>query len=166
LAIIIIGLGWVFRKATNRKGTWNSFDDNINLIINEPDKQQMFKSGVDSKGETECRRVLENIFHRPFNKIRPNFLKNPVLKSQYPFELDCYNSELKLAIEYNGVQHYKFVPHFHKTEQNFHAQQYRDYIKNQLCKEYDICLIVVPFTVEINDIENHIKQKLQEHGYY
>ena len=56
----------------------------------------------DSADETECRRVVEEHFQQQFPKCRPDFLKNNVTStdiSTYNMELDCYNEELKLAVE-------------------------------------------------------------------
>ena len=61
--------------------------------------------------ETRCREYLEKFFNKPFPTIRPDWLKYP--KTNKNLELDMYNAELKLACEYDGVQHTKFVPLFH-----------------------------------------------------
>ena len=92
----------------NNKGTWSKnytyvrdfrdFKHNDNIHTrNSPPK--------DSKGEIECRKVLEEIFNRPFKKHRPNFLNNPVTGGMFNLELDCYNDDIGLALEYNGIQH-------------------------------------------------------------
>ena len=51
----------------------------------------------ESKGERICKEVAEKIFKRPFDKIRPDFLKND--KTGRNMEIDVYNDELKLGIE-------------------------------------------------------------------
>jgi hypothetical protein len=72
---------------------------------------------------------------------------------------------LKLACEYNGAQHYKYIPYFHKTKDSFHNQKYRDYMKRDLCNKNGITLIEVPYTVKIEHIENYIIDKLLKSGY-
>ncbi len=64
------------------------------------------------------------------------------------FELDGYCEELKLAIEYNGIQHYEFIGgHFHKGGvEKFESQQLRDEIKSDECADMGIRLIIVPYT--------------------
>ena len=121
--------------------------------------------GGDSKGERECRRVLEVIFQRPFDKARPYFLNNPVTGGTNNLELDCFNQELRLAVEYSGQQHYKFIPYFHKNKEAFQTQKYRDYMKATMCKENNINLIVVPYTVKIKDIQSFLMKELQILGY-
>jgi hypothetical protein len=117
----------------------------------------------DSSGEIECRRVLEKIFNKPFYKSRPDFLRNFVVGTNN-LELDCFNEELRIAVEYNGQQHYKFIPYFHRTKDAFHNQKYRDNIKAQICKERGITLIEVPYTIKKENIKSFIIQKLHESG--
>lgn len=117
-----------------------------------------------SKGEAECRRVLEKIFNRSFPNVRPNFMKNSVTGEN--LELDMYNPELNLACEYNGIQHYKFNKWMHKnSSSNFQNQQYRDMIKRSLCKQNNINLIEVPYTVKLEDIETFIINRLKKLNY-
>jgi hypothetical protein len=116
---------------------------------------------ADSKGEIECRRVLEKIFNKPFNKARPNFLNNPVTGGNFNLELDCYNEDLQIAVEYNGLQHYKYVPYFHKNNEAFLNQKYRDDMKRRICKDENIILIEVPYTVKVENIERFIKDELR-----
>ena len=121
----------------------------------------------DSKGEVECRRVLETIFNTPFPKNRPDILRNSVTSGDgvdFNLELDCYNPDLKIACEYNGVQHYKYTPYFHKTKDSFQNQKYRDYMKRDLCIKNGILLIEVPYTVKIADIRNYIITELKKSG--
>ena len=114
------------------------------------------KQSFCSVGEKTCRKVLEKKFRRPFPKARPHFLRNAITGTN--LELDCYNEELKLAVEYNGQQHYKYSPYFHKTKEAFHNQLYRDDIKKRLCKQNNIHLIEVPYTV--SNIEEYLLKKL------
>jgi hypothetical protein len=128
--------------------------------------QPVFKkqSKYESKGESECRRVLQKIFNKPFNSVRPDFLRNPVTGNNHNLELDCYDPELKLAVEYNGEQHYKYIPYFHKNKEAFHNQKYRDLIKRQMCRDNGVHLIEVPNTVKVGQIEQYLLNKLRNIG--
>lgn len=162
----------VYSKLSGKKGTWSKITPKI--IHNEDDEEDKEEEtikkrrrrggggGGESKGEVECRRVMQKLFDKPFYKIRPQFLNNPVTFGTNNLELDCFNEELKLAVEYDGAQHYKFIPHFHKTHDGFMNQRYRDYMKEQMCKENKIRLIRVPYTVKIENIESFIVNKLEE----
>lgn len=137
---------------------------------------------TESKGERECRRVMESLFVKPFSKSRPDFLRNPVtsgddqgiIRGEAPhgpaergnnLEIDCFNAELRLGVEYNGIQHYKYKPFFHKNFEAFRNQQYRDEMKRSLCKENGIKLIEVPYTVKHEDIAVFIAKALDQLGY-
>jgi hypothetical protein len=117
----------------------------------------------ESRGETLCRKIAEKIFEKPFVKVRPEFLKNNVTGKN--LELDIYNEELKIAIEYDGQQHTKYVPFFHKNYEDFLNQRYRDEIKKMLCKQNGINLISINYDVPDADIETTIRLQAKHLGY-
>ncbi len=69
-----------------------------------------------SKMEWYTRKLIEAMTGHEFIKIRPDWLLN---NRGNRMEIDMYNKDLNLAIEYNGVQHYKFIRHFFKDESDF-----------------------------------------------
>ena len=113
-----------------------------------------------SKGEKICRDTLEKIYGMPFPNVRPGWLVND--KTGRCLELDCYNEDLKLAVEMDGIFHYKWPNSFHKTYEEFKEQQYRDRLKDKLCKERGVHLIRVPYNVQNNIISVYIISKLPE----
>jgi len=119
-----------------------------------------YKNGKLSKGEELCKQVVEDMFGKKFYCIRPNFLKNP--ETGRNLELDLYNDSLKLAIEYNGAQHYVYPSAFLKNEQDLLNQIRKDEYKRQMCDENGIYLITVPYTVPLKykDISEYIKYHL------
>ena len=121
------------------------------------------KQGKDSKGEIECARILEKIFNKPFRKIRPSFLFNDAIRDGRNLELDMYNEELRIGLEYNGRQHYEYIPYFHRNRATFQNQQYRDYIKKQLCKKNNRFLITVPYYIKFDELESYIVSILRTH---
>lgn len=127
----------------------------------EPDLSNMKPN--ESKGEAHARNLALIIFGKPFTKIRPDMLKNNV--TGHNLELDLYNDELKLGIEYSGVQHYKFVPFFHKNYEHFLTQKYRDEIKRMLCQKNEIHLIEIPYTVKLKDMETFIRIEARKLGF-
>jgi hypothetical protein len=168
--IVLYGL---YRKITGKKGTWSTKSyyipiTSINRNTNNYATQSKQTAPKESKGECECRRVLQQLFRKynsQFNKARPDFLRNPVTGGNFNLELDCFEPELRLAVEYNGVQHYKYVPHFHNNKEAFLNQKYRDQMKRQLCKEHGINLIEVPYTVKVEDIKNFLEKEIVLLGY-
>lgn len=152
LFIVCFGL---YYKSKNIKGSWSRY------VYHIPTKKVVSNFQRESKGEIECRRVLQFLFNRPFNKARPDFLRNPVTGGEYNLELDCFDSELRIAVEYNGIQHYKYTPFFHKNKEAFLNQKYRDDMKRRICRENGILLIEVPYTTKIEDIKEYIEQTLK-----
>ena len=171
-SIVFILLYAFYNWFKGKTGTWSNkqyFDYTLsgNKEIAKSVQQQSFSNNSfgESKGETECRRVLQNIFKKPFSKARPDFLRNEVTGNNFNLELDCFNEELRLAVEYNGIQHYKYTPYFHKSYEHFLNQKYRDYMKRTMCKEAGITLIEVPYTVKIQDIYKFLRLELVKNGY-
>lgn len=116
-----------------------------------------------SKGEKKCKEFAQFYFQKPFEKARPDFLKNPVTGEN--LELDLYNAELNLAIEYNGVQHYKYNSFMHKnSRERFYNQQYRDILKKDMCDKTGVRLIVVPYTVPEDQIGGFLFQEFKKQG--
>lgn len=124
--------------------------------------QKKFRVARESRGETECRRVLEKIFKAPFPNVRPAWLNNSV--TGRALELDCYNESLNIAVEYNGRQHYEYIPAFHHTRDAYYNQQYRDERKKELCAQNGTYLVVVPYTVAVDAIENYLVDRLRGIG--
>lgn len=110
------------------------------------------------QGEKTCLNVIRyaNIYGtKQFSKIRHPDIINPVTNK--PLELDLYNHKMKMAVEYNGKQHYEKVQYFHKKEESFNDQVARDNNKRLLCDMHGIKLITVPYTYNSSrSIEDYI----------
>jgi hypothetical protein len=113
-----------------------------------------------SKGEQICRETMEKIYGVPFINTRPKWLKNPTTNRN--LELDCYNDKLKLAVEYNGIQHYKWCSFAKQSYSDFREQIRRDRIKVDLCEQHGVYLIVVPYNVTLSQIPTYIMYHLPE----
>ena len=152
------------QQENNKEQQENNKEQNeyLNNIVKT--KTLKKKKTIPKKHETRCRIILENLFKMPFVSVRPDFLKYD--KTGKNLELDMYNADLKLALEYDGIHHRKFTEFFHKSEQDFIHQQDRDQFKEEKCKELGIILIRVPDTVKFEDLEIYIKNKLDEKGIF
>jgi hypothetical protein len=127
---------WETTYQTIRQGSWCP-ECNVNLC------------------ERTCKKILEYIFKKDFSKIRPSWLDN--------LELDGYNEELKLAFEYNGAQHYRFIKYWHKTLDYFELKKEHDKKKIELCEKKGINLIVIPYTVNYKDLYSFILQECKQY---
>ena len=119
-----------------------------------------------SRSEKLTREIFERIMGCDFSSIRPHFLKNP--KTGYNLELDGYNENLKLAFEYNGIQHYKFHKPFHKNEDDFKKRREHDEFKYKRCIEMGITLISVPYKFSCynpDELEIFIKDQLFQNEF-
>lgn len=160
-------------QETGTSVTWNDIYEHILWVLFRPidpprsrprQRQSSFAAGGSSRGEQMCKSFVEFYFQRSFTKTRPDFLKNPVTGDN--LELDIYNPELKLAIEYNGAQHYHYNSFMHKNSRDkFQNQQYRDLIKKDLCGKEGITLVVVPYTIPHDKIGSFLFGELKKLGY-
>jgi hypothetical protein len=148
------------KKLQNKDG-----EEFLNETVKTPSGQLSKKrKTIPKKHETRCRLIMENTFRAPFISIRPDFLKYP--KTGKNLELDVFNQDLMLALEYDGVHHRKYTEFFHKSEQDFIEQQERDRYKDEKCKELGITLIRVPDTVKYDDLEEYIKKELDKKSVF
>lgn len=145
------GVDLVHVKTKKKKPGKNFFKENL---YRENPREQ--KSG--SISETACRMIFQSYTGKFFHSVRPEFLRSP--RTNRCLELDGYNEELRLAFEYNGIQHYEFPNRFHRTIDEFKIQQENDRFKEARCRELGIDLIVIPYTVK--DLERFIREKLEE----
>lgn len=156
ISVFTIIICWIFKK-NDSQYTGISIDTSVLRKKTLKDSQK----GV-YKNEERCREIIQKIYNRPFTKVRPDFLKNP--KTGRNLELDMYNPELKIAVEYNGIQHRTYAPYFHKSPGDYLDQVDRDKFKIKRCKDEGITLIVVPDTVRYHEMENYIKSELKNAG--
>ena len=66
---------------------------------------------------------------------------------------DFYIPDRNLAIEYDGEQHFKYVPYFHKTKQQFSNAKGRDRHKNNYALAHRISLYRIPY-FEIDNVNS------------
>lgn len=112
------------------------------------------------KRQSKCCEIMEKVYGKSFSSIRPKWLKNPETGGN--LELDCYNEELNIALEYNGIQHYIFPNSYHKTYEDFISSVRRDKFKYEQCEKNDTYLIVVPYNIKDEELETYIHERLPE----
>jgi len=82
-------------------------------------------------------------------KILEDFWGKHVVFEEFPvagtkMSLDFYNANKKIAVEVQGKQHFKYVPHFHgKNKINFISQLRRDNQKKEFCEMNNIKLVEI-----------------------
>lgn len=109
-----------------------------------------------SKGETMVKKILNELGYK-FIEEYP--LYHELLPSKHPLFCDFYIDELKLIIEYNGIQHYKPVEFFGGVE-NLTRIQKCDDNKRKISKLCNIDILEIPYTY---NSYNKIKNIILEH---
>ena len=110
--------------------------------------------------ENKMRRCLERLLGMQCPKVRPAFLVNPATKHR--LELDAYCEHLKIACEFQGIQHAEYPNPVHTTRKAFEAQVARDRLKVELCKQHSVMLVAVPHTVARQHIAAFLRAALKE----
>lgn len=110
-------------------------------------------------GERKCRYVFESLFNEKFptTTVKPD---------DGTLILDGYAEALKMAFEYQGQQHYRYMPHLHKSRQNFEKSCERDACKVAWCSSSGIRLIVIPYWKNDNDgsLVEFIREEVSMNG--
>lgn len=115
--------------------------------------------GVAKIGE---RWINETLLYNYIKLLFPNHLVEreatpPWLGKQ---RLDVYIPALRLAVEYQGKQHYEPIPHF-GGEEGFARAQERDKQKAKFCKQNNVDLVY--FTYKENLTEKLVDKRLQKY---
>lgn len=114
------------------------------------------KIGERFVSETELYRITKSIFSN--NKVIHHY-RAKWLEGQ---EIDIFVPHLNLAIEYDGIQHFKPIKAW-GGEEGLKMNIERDKIKEEKCKENNVTLI--RFSYKENDLlsENYVKSKLMKY---
>lgn len=102
-----------------------------------------------SKGEIEVRNWLQN------NNIE--FSEQHTFsdcRDRLPLRFDFYLPHYNMLIEFNGIQHYRYIPAFHKNNNHdsFERVKQRDIIKSEYCKSNGLQLLIIPYNRKVNDV--------------
>lgn len=91
---------------------------------------------------------------------------NISFKSQYSFPAlpkryyDFYLPDQHICIEFDGIQHFKYVPSWHKSEEGFKIAQQRDKEKTEFCVNSNIKLIRIPYWDYSKLNQEYLKEKM------
>jgi hypothetical protein len=116
-----------------------------------------------SWGEGVCRSLMELFFKAPFSKVRLREMKSD---KGIPLELDCYNEDLSIAVEHQGMHHYKSQSNW-GGDKALLRQSKHDAIRRRYCRKHDILLIEVPEVetlTPLKDLPKFIASRLKKGG--
>lgn len=104
-------------------------------------------------------KILESLLNVKMIKNKKyNWLKNP--NTNYLLELDAYNEKLKIAVEYQGVQHFKTKNGYFGGKEALVKRQKHDEIKRKICKEKGILLLEPNYKMDEEDIKYYYLEKI------
>lgn len=114
-------------------------------------------------GERIVREFFEQIFDRPFPKVRPQWLRG---NAGWTLELDGYCEELGLAFEHQGRHHYSeisFTSIKRRVAKKTHSKTVKnDQIKRQACKAQKVVLFEIPEIPNLLKIEELLPYIIKE----
>ena len=96
-----------------------------------------------SKGETKVANLLRRAGVPYQTEFTFNNLKGVKEKLRFDFAFK-YRGFLILC-EVDGIQHFQYTPHFHKSPADFRRQKEYDIKKNKYCLSNNIPLIRIPY---------------------
>lgn len=115
--------------------------------------------------ENKCRFILEKLTEKLFPRTNFGVRNNDIFKRH--FQIDCYNDEFKLGLEYQGLQHFKKVKGWNIGGKELDLYKQRDKEKNRLCKNMNINLFYITYQ-DSNKGDDYliriIKQNLRSSG--
>lgn len=132
----------------NRK-VWNIIENEIRQLVGKK------KIGEAWTNETNLYYYIKSIFKdkKIYRHYRPDFLKG--------LELDIFIEEIKLGIEYQGLQHFEPVKHW-GGEDSFKKLQERDILKQKICNSLGINILYFKYN---EDLSQDLVIKKLNHRY-
>lgn len=121
-------------------------------------------SKMEGFSERTIRQHLIDLTNLQWVKNRPDWLniRNSTNK-HFNLEIDCWCDELNTGVEVDGKQHHEFPNKYHKTIEEFNAQQSRDLFKIQKFSELGKNLIrirALDYYDSIDEMLYYLEQEL------
>lgn len=112
-----------------------------------------------SQGEEAISRILDkyNIEYSTQYKV---LLSLTLFGRNEELRVDFYLPKQNVIIEFNGIQHYKEVKHFHEKDNGFEKQKDRDKKLKRWCKDNGVKLLIIKYTQK-DKIEKILKQHIK-----
>jgi hypothetical protein len=103
--------------------------------------------------------VHEKLLYSIIESLFPNYTVLYHYRAQWleNLELDIYIEELKIGIEYQGIQHYEIITHWGGAD-GLKQRQFNDAKKKRLCEEHEITLVYFDYNEPITNA--YVKNKM------
>lgn len=102
-----------------------------------------------------CRQIIEQLYSAKFNSCW-NTIKRVGKRN---LQLDGYCPELKIAFEYQGIQH---IQGWKSKKESLELIKQRDKEKKQICKDMGILLLEINYYKKINDVLDIINTTIKD----
>lgn len=96
---------------------------------------------------TQVHSILNELF--PANPHKRIFCEHYVRYKSQKLFFDFYIKDLKVLLECQGEQHFKYVQHFHGDKSAFMKHKERDNLKIEYVQKNNLYLVVLNFDEEI-----------------
>lgn len=111
-----------------------------------------------SKHHCRARKLIKQIF--PCNIVLEEvLLKGSKTHNNKNLRADFLIPDSNLLVEVHGEQHYEFVGHFYKTQQDMFNAMLRDKIKKEWCENNNIELIILPYNEDDDEWSKRLKRE-------
>jgi hypothetical protein len=138
--------------------TARSLKDDIKQLVNDTEVLAKTELGIPLNND---KWVFESLL---FHKVKPIFKDVLVIRQGMPIWLkpqrfDVWVPSLKIAIEYNGLQHYEPVDFFGGID-TFKKQKRRDRRKKRLCLKNGVRLFIVRYDEDMDEAVSKIQKEV------
>ncbi len=97
-----------------------------------------------SKGSEKLLEIVRELYPNQRIELEHN------VASKGALFLDIYLPRLKIAFEFDGIQHFEYNEHFHGNKENFLKARRRDNEKDEQCEQQGITLIRVAYNEQMS----------------
>lgn len=91
--------------------------------------------------ENKIRNLLEYLFDTEFPNTKLKWNINP--KTKKLLQLDGYSESLRLAFEFQGLQHYQAIKYFKMNSETLTYLQFKDKVKKDNCVQNNVTLLII-----------------------
>lgn len=111
-----------------------------------------------SRSEAEVVRYLEEITGEKFPTAYPKWL----IWRGSNLELDGYNQDLGVALEFSGPLHTKWYPQM-ESYADYFDRVTKDIVKKRLCKRHNVHLMVIDASLPARHWRDYVKSRLYDY---
>lgn len=126
-------------------------------VSNDPNAKSYFKKSSYLIGV-----VAEYLGETPIPEWTCEWLVNP--ETGFNLRVDAYFPKNNLVFEYDGEQHFSYIPFLHHSDKNKHIEQFKlDMLKNKLILEHGIKLMRFAYDepIDIGYVNSRIEESIK-----